>query len=461
MEVAMRLYDDLTRSHLEVWRDQIDGDPTADFLEEFLSRIDECDDFLILDSKNYRTKSNWCLIELDRCFKNRSQRKGPRIIVCLLDKDGEWRITYKNDKQKELFSKINMFKYHTLYYDGKYDNKNVYQRSIIEICALFAERFIPWNCLPQNRDILEELSCSNVLITDTDRTTILNGFEYIARFIDLQRDVSKHFQLWILDCEFLNLHLFFPRWTYCIWLGHDMHQGKYDEKCYDEFSKLATDFPNDPRCFRGLGCIAARLKRYDTSIFSFNTALRLMECEENSWHKHNSELEVLANLGQVYINIGQWANATECLFKALELMKSKKIFELRPILNLIYCLISTDRIRECKNLLINLIKEHPLESELYFELGTICSLEEDNQNAINFFEKAYALSPSIKYAFYLLCRKSILFDIGSEAESVLKHTVYSLDDYYWKGAICFYLLQDSENAKHFYNMSDRMYEWYQ
>ena len=237
MEVAMRLYDDLTRSHLEVWRDQIDGDPTADFLEEFLSRIDECDDFLILDSKNYRTKSNWCLIELDRCFKNRSQRKGPRIIVCLLDKDGEWRITYKNDKQKELFSKINMFKYHTLYYDGKYDNKNVYQRSIIEICALFAERFIPWNCLPQNRDILEELSCSNVLITDTDRTTILNGFEYIARFIDLQRDVSKHFQLWILDCEFLNLHLFFPRWTYCIWLGHDMHQGKYDEKCYQEYKE--------------------------------------------------------------------------------------------------------------------------------------------------------------------------------------------------------------------------------
>ena len=68
MQVAMRLYDDLTRSHLEVWRDQIDGDPTANFLEEFLAKIDECDDFIILDSKNYRTKSNWCLTEIERCF---------------------------------------------------------------------------------------------------------------------------------------------------------------------------------------------------------------------------------------------------------------------------------------------------------------------------------------------------------------------------------------------------------
>lgn len=37
--VANRLYDDLVRSHINVWRDQIDGDPTADFLDEFLSKL--------------------------------------------------------------------------------------------------------------------------------------------------------------------------------------------------------------------------------------------------------------------------------------------------------------------------------------------------------------------------------------------------------------------------------------
>ena len=40
MLVATRLYDDLSRSYISVWRDQVDGDPTEDFLEEFLSKID-------------------------------------------------------------------------------------------------------------------------------------------------------------------------------------------------------------------------------------------------------------------------------------------------------------------------------------------------------------------------------------------------------------------------------------
>lgn len=461
MEVAMRLYDDLTRSHIEVWRDQADGDPTADFLNEFLAKIDECDDFIILDSKNYRTKSNWCLTEIERCFKNRTLRNGPRIIVCLLDKDGEWRNTYASSKQEELFSKVNMFKYHTLYYDGMYDNEGVYQRSIAEICALFSERFIPWNCLPPNRDILEEISKSNASITDVDRATILNGYEYIARLITLQRDVTRHFEIWISDCDFFKLHLFFPRWSYCIWLGHDMHKGKYNEKCFEEFEKLSKDFPNDPRCFRGLGSIASRLGESDVSISSFKKALNLMEREENLWHKQNSELEVLSNLGQVYINLDKLSNAIDCLCKALYIMKSRGFFDLRSTLNLIYCLMKSKRFSACKNLLINLLKEHPLESELYSELGSLYSLESDNRNAIKCFEYAYFLAPSIQNAFYLLCRKSITCNISREIDAILKKEINSLDENYWKGAICFYLLHDRERAKDFYNDSGCVYEWYQ
>ena len=461
MEVAMRLYDDLTRSHLNVWRDQIDGDPTADFLEEFLGKIDDCDDFIILDSKNYRTKSNWCLTEIERCFKNRAQRNAPRVIVCLLDKDGEWRNTFRNEKEKELFSKVNIFKYHTLYYDGKYDNENIYQQSITAICDLFSERFIPWNCLPPNRDILEELSVSEAQITDVDRSTILNGYEYIARFITLQRDVDKHFQLWISDCNYLRLNLFFPRWTYCVWLGHDMHQHKYDPKCFDEFEKLSKDFPNDPRCYRGLGCIAARLEKNDIAITAFEKALKLMELEDNVWHKKNSELEVLTNLGQVYINLGKFVNASNCLAKAHLLMESQNIFELHSILYYIYCLIMLKQFGRCKQLLQSLIKRHPLENELYAELGNIYSQENNNKDAIRCFEQAYALAPSIQNAFYLLCRKSILHDISKEANIILQKNINSLDDNYWKGAICFYLLQDFPKAKLYYNKSGSLYDWYQ
>ena len=58
-QIAMRIYADMVRSHLKVWRDQVDGRPTGDFVEEFNAKIDECDYFLILDSPNYRHRSNW------------------------------------------------------------------------------------------------------------------------------------------------------------------------------------------------------------------------------------------------------------------------------------------------------------------------------------------------------------------------------------------------------------------
>lgn len=457
----MRLYDDLTRSHLNVWRDQISGDPTADFLEEFLTKIDECDDFLILDSKNYRTKSNWCLTEIERCFHNRTRRNGPRVIVCLLDQDGDWRYTFRNVKQKELFTKVNMFKYHTLFYDGTYDNDDIYQKSIVSICNLFDERYIPWNCMPPNRDILEELSASKAQVSDSDRTIILHGYEYIANFIDKNRDVNDHFRLWISDCEYLNLSLFFPRWTYCVWLGHNMHHGKYDIRCFEEFRKLAEDFPHDPRAFRGVGCIAAKLGENAVSIAAFEQALDLMKFEDNQWHKKNSELEVLTNLGQVYINTEQPEKAIDFFSKALSIMESEDIFELQPILNLVYCMEATGKYSACKTLLKRLLDTHRLEAELYSELGTIYTLEDNNGEAITCFEQAYILTPSVKNAFFLLCRKSVIHDVSVEAFDVLNRDVYQIDEYYWKGAISYYILNDFQKAKLYYEKSGGLYDWYQ
>ena len=38
--IASRMYNDLVRSQVHVWRDQVDGDPIEDFQKEFLSAID-------------------------------------------------------------------------------------------------------------------------------------------------------------------------------------------------------------------------------------------------------------------------------------------------------------------------------------------------------------------------------------------------------------------------------------
>lgn len=462
MKIAMRLYDDLSRSHLSIWRDQIDGDPTADFKEEFLSKIDECDDFLILDSVNYRTKSNWCIKEIERCFENRERRNGPRIIVCLLDEDGEWRKQYKDKFYEYYFSKINLFKYFSLYYSGIYDNDNVYQQTLNSICSLFSERYVQWNSLPSDRDLEEEISASSVLLTNSDRLCIINAYKYICRQIELGRDVSNHFKLWIDDCKLYQLDLFFPTWTYCIWLGQDSHNGAYYEKCFNEFKKLSESFPSDPRSFRGLGCISARIGRNDVAVLSLQNALNLMQSSENSWHRNQSEIEVLANLGQIYINCGEIELAIDYLYKALYAVESAEMFDLKIILNLVYCLFLIGNKDECKNLLLNTIKKYPLEGELYAELGKLYSDENNHVIAYEYFNKAFSLKPSIENAFYLLSQKVHIDSINVflDAEKIVSVDSVCMDDDYWKGAICFYIIGDLERSLYYYQKCDKSYAWY-
>lgn len=463
MKMAMRLYDDLSRSHLTLWRDQIDGDPTSDFYEEFLSKIDECDDFLILDSVNYRTKSNWCIKEIERCYENRERRNAPRIIVCLLNEDGEWRTQYKDEHYKYYFSKINLIKYFPLFYKGTYDNENIYYQTLTSICSLFSKRYIQWNSLPSDRDLEEEISVSTVCLTDTDRTCIINLYEYICRQIELGKDVSDHFKLWIEDCRSYKLNLFFPTWTYCIWLGQDINNGKYYDKCYEEFQKLSKEFPEDPRVYRGLGCVSSRIGMYDIAKESLLKALTLLMNEENLWQKHQSQIEVLVNLGQVCINRGEYSEAVNYMFEAYDSLESNNGFDIKLVLNLVYCLLMVGDKNRCKGLLINLISNHPLEGELYAELGKMYSEENNHIIAYDCFYKAYLLCSSTENAFYKLCQKIHIDNHGiiEEAEEILKMESVCMDDNYWKGAICYYVINDVQRAYMYYSYCDTsLYNWY-
>ncbi len=56
--IAMRLYNDLARSGLKVWIDQVKGDQGVNFYYEVKDRINSCSGFILLDSANSR-KSNW------------------------------------------------------------------------------------------------------------------------------------------------------------------------------------------------------------------------------------------------------------------------------------------------------------------------------------------------------------------------------------------------------------------
>lgn len=464
MAVANRLYGDLVRSGLNVWRDQIDGDPTADFLAEFLQRIDECDDFLILDSSNYRKRSNWCLTEIERFLQKKEDRDDCNLIVCLLEEEGDWRKEFRSKRHEELFSKINYYKYHKLFYNGTYDNENVYQKSLAEICKLFSKRYVPWNVLPSDRDLSDELSDVDVHIDREDRELILKGYEYISRMIELQKNCREHFQLWISDCKAFGLNLFFPRWTYCVWLGHEAHQGRLLEECRIEFKRLAEDFPKDPRSFRGLGCVTSQLGCYEESLNALKEALRLMGQPSQEWHDMHSRFEVLSNMGQVLINMNEREKSLDYLEEAISIMESQEGFEVQVVKNYIESLFAMHQIYKCKKTLAVLLAKYPGECELYRELGKLYANEEQNEKALSLFESAHQLSSSIEDVFYIMCRKDALGRLTSEElkNALNLQEVQNMDNY-WKGAICYYLLKDEEKASFYYNKLKHKddFPWYQ
>ena len=47
-QIAQKIYWDLIRSGISVWRDQINGEPCANFKEEFLKKVEECEIFFVL-----------------------------------------------------------------------------------------------------------------------------------------------------------------------------------------------------------------------------------------------------------------------------------------------------------------------------------------------------------------------------------------------------------------------------
>lgn len=462
MAVASRLYDDLTRSHVCVWRDQVDGEPTCNFLDEFLLKIDECDDFIVLDSKNYRNKSNWCLVEIERCFENRNKMKSPRIIVCLLDDDGDWRWQFNNEKSRRLFSELNMFKYVKLYYDGTYDNNSIYQQAIRKITNLFEKKYVPWEDIPESRDFIEEISSDPAGIQDEDKELLMSEYKNIMRLIDLQWDVNQHFKLWIEDCRNFGLSLFFPRWSYCIWLGKNFHEGVYDNESYKNFKLLVRDFPNDPRGYRGLGCILAKLGYYSEAEVQLVKALRLLERPENIFHKKYAEYEIKRNLAQVLTNEGKEEDAIPFLSDCLAYSLNHDIKDIGMLLNYNFCLISTKRFEDSLKMLLSVSPLYKLEGEYQKVLGLTYTALSDNRSALTCFMKAYTLHPSSGNAFLYMCRQISLEELVDNGfiNSVLNSTVLVDEDNYWKGAICYYILSDKKNAKYYFNLCSGNFDWY-
>ncbi|MBO7571761.1 MAG: toll/interleukin-1 receptor domain-containing protein [Bacteroidales bacterium] len=434
-QIAKRLYDDLKNSGVKIWRDQIDGDPVADFKNEFLHKIDECQYFILLDSPNYRSihkskSEHWCLEEVKRCLDNQKNKEYPKIIVCLLEKDGKWRKQFPYDDFKSAFEKVNALKFIQLYY-SEYDNSGIYDLALNKISALLGTSYQDWHSIPTMRDLEDELNAENnknhelgnTLLDDATENIIVKGYEIIHSKIEKHYpNINESFEVWLKDCHHSGTKLFFPEWTYAVWL---INQPGYDkEKAYHYFDILTTEYPDDPRGFRGKGGVlkdkaddfynkndyAMSTYYYEKSLESLLEAERLLLLPEKQHQRKICMFGVLYNIGTLLHIIRYYHQAWDYWEKALALMQEEGRFYDDLVENIFILRISNlhhdaDAILQW---LQELQKMYILEPVIYKCMGMCYKILNKVNDAVLSFEKAYSLQPDMDNLNYLTqARKSI------------------------------------------------------
>lgn len=424
-QIAARLYYDLVRSNVPIWRDQIDGDPTADFQEEFLQKIDECDFFIMLDSPNYRGRSNWCCTEVQRCLENQKQRRDakknnqkddpkddqkddPQIIVCLLQEDGPWRTQYKNEEHKLVFEQINKLKYLKLYYEG-YDDDHTYDSTLNTICKILRVRYESWKRIPTYQDLKDEIkNAAKIKYNEQIANIILDGFRNIFTKIEMHYpNVRESFQVWMDDCKNAKIPLFFPRWTYAVWLVNQDEPNLEEARQY--FLELTKLFPKDPRGFRGYGNVMMALGKdlfeigdLEEASSCYHESLQYLQKAETllyePYNQHQKEIclfGVLTNIGVTLWCLGNRSEALCYNRKALEVMETKNLFREE----LVYDTFSIMKEKGCSPIdiirwLKQLVLKYTLEPTLYKLLGFSYDAIRAYNDAHTAFKKAYELCPS-------------------------------------------------------------------
>lgn len=415
-QVAMRLHDDLSRSNITIWRDQVDGNPIADFEQEFMQEIDRCDYFIMLDSINYRKKSKWCYREVERCIDNKEREHRPQIIVCLLEPDGEWRTTYKDEKERRVFEKVNRLKYHSLFYVG-YDDNNEYDATVNFICELLGTSYERWDRIPSYQDLMDEMNTKyhQSPFDDTIANIILGEYKNIILKIEKHfSTVEESFRIWIKDCETNMFSPFFPKWTFAIW---QMNQDSFDKsEVLKLLYEITRDFPDDPRGYRALGCFSAYLGNcvdcekvmmsgtyYTDAKSALLKAKELLERPENYRQKSICYFEVLTNLGKVYSILKDNSSSITYWGKALVIMKKEGFFYESLVSDFFIELMKQDYpATKMVALLSSLLDQYPLESILYQLLGLLFCHSGETIKAYPMIEKAYSLNPCAENLYYLV-----------------------------------------------------------
>jgi len=445
----MRIYYDLMRSNIVVWRDQIDSDTESFNIEDKVYQIIESSEyFLLIDSINSR-RSGWVKKEIEYFISNRIDWD-KYLVICIVDQHEKVHL------HRELFSRQNLWKSFDFYSPGLYDDENKYRLSIEKLCRSLGAKFSPWTDLPELQDFEDEISISD--ISDENRRSLIRDFENIRlRHLQRSSSVETRLNLLIADCKELGVKSITPYLSlgvFCIETGLENSDIEYIRKSANALEMSLHLGKIDPRPWRAIGISYYYLSRYNESIEAFDRAIRLTLNHSNKRHQDFLE-QIISNKIKALLASNKLLEAKRLSHIQLGRMIENGTVTPKQFIDLSHCLSELNDL-ECLSVLEKGLNFFPGDASIYSQMGKYFFENGEYTSAIECCESAFRYNNKcIQYIAELV----VLHFFSDNVDKVryyssLCYSIYPQNplEFYLKGRI-YYLNGDEENALKCFNKS--------
>lgn len=161
------------------------------------------------------------------------------------------------------------------------------------------------------------------------------------------------------------------------YLGQAMLLSGDYERAIEIFNQLIRYCPENPRYYASLGAVYKKSGQLMQASIAMKTSLA----------KNNSDISVMIDLSQIWIEMKDFRNALHILDKAMEINP-----EIPDIyINKAIALWHTGDIAESKKILNSALKYSSVKQTALVNIGNIHFFENDYRKALTFYKKAYAI----------------------------------------------------------------------
>jgi|GEM_PF-2432938 len=458
--IAMRIYYDLVRSDLYVWRDQVDGVPFHNFKEEILREIKRCDYFIFLDSVNYR-QSDWCKREVEYFFQIKGLKAKESLIRCLVQNEVE------THKIIELFHEQNYHNYFDFTGFDVYDNDGKYNIAINKLCSSLGHSFIPWTNIDSEKDIEDEISIFP--ISDIDRTAILKTYEvFKTRSMMLFPNAKKHLEVLIEDLNYVktiennNPNRKINSFYFNLILIQLEIQENNLERALQICKEMTMIFDSDPRTWNTLGVVYSEMFKFKEAINYIEKALRLFDSQLGKFST-KQRLNFISSKIRCLLKAGNNVEALNLQKELFGYKKTQSLLTPEDYLLMISCYFLCQKYENALPYLLEGLDRFYGDSPLHSQLGFYYYyVLKDYPKAIEQLEIAHKYEPNaIRYCqelitLYLLSYTYSKDKLNSLLEEVSSLTPKTDEDFFHLGKI-YEQIGEKSKSKFYYKQCKREY----